>query len=179
MGFGASRTCRSAANERIGDASVSRRCSHNNNSAFGQLPLCGLPCVRSKIVVSRRWLYGRFDAAADVIILYRSGRRVGGRRRRFVCRTRNQTQKQYIFQAIMLCANEILLRIYVIITCIKQISILLDMEATFGFHLGTTDAVRFVPLPYCGSSYRRVTTTTTDGTNESRKSKYLTVNIKY
>lgn len=68
-----------------------------------------------------------------------------------VCRTANQTQKQYIFQAIMLCASEILLRIYVIINCIKQISILLDTEAAFGFHLGTSDAVTFTPRPYRGS----------------------------
>lgn len=41
----------------------------------------------------------------------------------------------------MLCASEILLRIYAIINCIKQISILLDTEAEFGFHLAPFDTV--------------------------------------
>lgn len=81
--------------------------------------------------------------------------RAGGRRS--VWRTANQTQKQYnIFQAIMLCASEILLRIYVIINCIKQISILLDTEGAFGFHLGTSDTVSFTWWPYRGSSYPSV-----------------------
>lgn len=57
----------------------------------------------------------------------------------------------------MLCASEILLRIYVIINCIKQISILLDTEAAFGFHLGTSDAVTFAPRPYHGSYCPTVT----------------------
>lgn len=57
----------------------------------------------------------------------------------------------------MLCASEILLRIYAIINCIKQISILLDTEAEFGFHLGPFDAVSFMRLPYYGSSYLSVT----------------------
>jgi len=144
--------------ERVGFDSVRRRGRHNKKTTI--TALCRdcreLPCSpkivlrpSSAAAAERFWRGGGGRCKAD-------GRAGGNGGRRSVWRTANQTQKQYIFQAIMLCASEILLRIYAVINCIKQISILLDTEAAFGFHLGPFDTVSFMRLAYRGSSHPSV-----------------------